>query len=247
MLLDPLVGIDRTATIAFAQRLVSAIAPAAHEVYLLGRLRSRAEALERSRIARELHDGLVQSLIASELQVAALRRRVGNSSSIGNDLARLQCMFREQVRTLRGLMEGLRPSTDSRGTTDDLRNVVDRFRLDTGIDAHFVSNGTASLSPRTNHEVLRIVQEGLINVRRHSGARHVLVRAGAEDQNYRVSIEDDGRGFPFEGRLTQDDFDVASGGPAVIMERVRALGGELSVVSTPGQGARVEVEFPLAH
>lgn len=248
LLIDPIVGIDRSATIAFAQRLVAAIAPAAHEVYLLGRLRRRAAALERSRIARELHDGLVQSLIASELRVAALRRRVADSlPSIGDDLARVQSTIRDQVRTLRELIEGSQSFDGSRGTATDLRDVVERFRVETGIDARFVSRSAVSLSPRRNHEIVRIVQEGLVNVRRHSGAQHVLVRAGTQDRRYRVSIEDDGRGFPFEGRLTQDDLDITSGGPAVMIERVRALGGELSVISTPGNGARVDVDLPLAR
>jgi signal transduction histidine kinase len=89
------------------------------------------------------------------------------------------------------------------------------------------------------------VQEGLANVRKHSGARHVLVRAAAADGRLKLSIEDDGRGFPFSGRLSQPELTAVRQGPVVIMERVRELGGEISVESRPGHGARVDVAVPL--
>ena len=90
-----------------------------------------------------------------------------------------------------------------------------------------------------------ILQEGLVNVRKHSGARHVLVRAGASNGRVRLSIEDDGCGFPFSGRLSHAELAARHQGPAVIMERVHALGGEITVESRPGHGARVDVAVPL--
>ena len=77
--------------------------------------------------------------------------------------------------------------------------------------------------------MVRILQEGLANVRKHSGARHVMVRAGARDGRFRLSIEDDGCGFPFTGRLSHVELAAGHGGPVVMMERVRELGGEPEV------------------
>jgi len=71
------------------------------------------------------------------------------------------------------------------------------------------------------------------------------VRAAARDGRLTLSIEDDGRGFPFSGRLSQAELAASHHGPAVIMERVRELGGEITVESKAGQGARVEVAVPL--
>ena len=56
-------------------------------------------------------------------------------------------------------------------------------------------------------EMLGIVQEGLVNVRKHSRARHVLVRLGSSDSQWSLTLEDDGKGFPFSGRVTQDELD----------------------------------------
>jgi two-component system, NarL family, sensor histidine kinase DegS len=93
-------------------------------------------------------------------------------------------------------------------------------------------------------EVARIVQEALVNVRKHSQARQVLVRFGATNGNWKMEIEDDGRGFPFSGRLSQRDLDSMGKGPAVIKERVRLIEGELTIESHPGQGSRLEIIVP---
>jgi signal transduction histidine kinase len=94
-----------------------------------------------------------------------------------------------------------------------------------------------------HREVALIVLESLVNVRKHSGARHVMVRFAAADEGWKLSIEDDGRGFPFAGRLSHDDLDALRQGPTVIKEHVRALNGELIVDSRPGEGARLEIAF----
>jgi signal transduction histidine kinase len=57
-------------------------------------------------------------------------------------------------------------------------------------------------------------------------------------------VDDDGRGFDFSGRLSQEELDAARKGPVIIKERVRAIGGELSIESAPGRGARLEITFP---
>ena len=93
-------------------------------------------------------------------------------------------------------------------------------------------------------ELLRIVQEGLVNVRKHSGARHALVRLGSSPSKWNLTLEDDGKGFPFSGRLTQDELDEMGKGPMIIKERVRLIAGELTVESNPGQGTRLEVSVP---
>ena len=85
-----------------------------------------------------------------------------------------------------------------------------------------------------------------MNVRKHSGARNVVVRLTADDAACQLSIDDDGRGFAFAGRFSQADLEHSRLGPWVIRERVRLLGGKVVVESDPGQGTRIEVSFPLA-
>jgi signal transduction histidine kinase len=89
------------------------------------------------------------------------------------------------------------------------------------------------------------VQEALVNARRHAEARNVLVRLDHRDRDgWRLVIEDDGRGFGFEGRLGPQELDAQRKGPLVIRERARSAGGELMIESSPGSGSRLEVRFP---
>jgi signal transduction histidine kinase len=97
---------------------------------------------------------------------------------------------------------------------------------------------------RVCRELARIVQEGLVNVRKHSAARDVLVRVSSNDSHWQLTIEDNGRGFPFSGRFSQVELDEMGKGPMVIRERVRLIEGELTIESNPSRGARLEVSVP---
>jgi signal transduction histidine kinase len=81
-------------------------------------------------------------------------------------------------------------------------------------------------------------------VRKHSRARHALVRLGSGPTQWSLTMEDDGKGFPFSGRLTQDDLDQMGKGPMIIKERVRLIAGALTIESNPGAGTRLEIKVP---
>jgi two-component system, NarL family, sensor histidine kinase DegS len=85
------------------------------------------------------------------------------------------------------------------------------------------------------------VQEGLVNVRKHSGARDALVRFSEDNSFWHLMLEDNGRGFPFTGKFSQAELEQVGKGPLVIRERVRLIDGELTIESNPGRGARLEV------
>jgi signal transduction histidine kinase len=70
------------------------------------------------------------------------------------------------------------------------------------------------------------------------------VRLAQRTDSLRLTVEDDGRGFPFSGRMSEAELAISGKGPAVIRERVRLLAGELTIESNPGQGARLEVRIP---
>jgi two-component system nitrate/nitrite sensor histidine kinase NarX len=157
--------------------------------------------------------------------------------------------LRREVLELRDLIQRMRRvSIDPNRVLQYLASTVERFQRDSGIEAHFVSEiDELSLSPRVCDELVRIVQEALVNVRKHSGARHVLVRVSVPDGYWKFEVDDDGCGFGFSGRHTHAELDVARKGPVIIKERVRAIGGRLAVESDPGRGARVEVWLPRQH
>jgi two-component system nitrate/nitrite sensor histidine kinase NarX len=121
---------------------------------------------------------------------------------------------------------------------------VDRFRRDTGISARFVSDLEEVSLPRdTCQEIVRIVQEALVNVRKHSEARHAVVRFERKNSQWKLTIDDDGRGFPFSGRRSLSDLDEAYEGPEIVKERVHAIGGDLLIDSSPGRGSHLEITF----
>ena len=247
IIMNPHLSGDMQAELRFAQAIVRQVGPSLYSVYLLRRLRTRAGAIERARVARELHDGAIQSLIAVEMQVDVLRRQsAGESARLAAELARVQHLLQQEVINLRELMQQMRPvDMGPQQFLDYLADYVDRFRRDTGIHVRFVTDlQEVTLSPRVCRELTRVVQEGLINIRKHSGARTALVRFAAEDGHWMLMIDDDGKGFDFSGRRNMADLDHIRRGPATIKERVRSIGGDLVIQSNPGEGSRLEITLP---
>jgi signal transduction histidine kinase len=246
-LFDPLLASDQQEELRFLKEIIRQVGPAVYNVYLLRRLRLRASAVERARFARELHDGAVQSLIAVEMQVDVLRRQsLGRADFLTAELVRIQSLLREEVLKLRELMQQMKSlDVDARKLMPFIEDTVERFQRETGISARFVSDlAEVDMPQKICREVAHIVQEGLVNVRKHSQARQVLVRLAVMGGDWRVTIEDDGRGFPFSGRLSHAELEALRKGPLVIKERVRLLEGELTIESTPGQGSRLEISIP---
>jgi signal transduction histidine kinase len=244
---DPKLDVRTMKLAYFLQTLVRQVGPAVFSVYLLSQLRARAGAIERARVARELHDGVIQSLIGVEMQLEVLRGQPHlRDTQAGGELTRLQGVVRNEVLNLRELMQQMRPAEFEPDTLlDHLADMVQRFGRDTGITAHFTADRKDVRLPRhVCFELVRIVQEGLVNVRKHSAAANVVVRFGAQDGFWTLEIDDDGRGFPFEGRLDQAELDARRSGPIIIKERVRAIGGQIAISSTPGRGSRLEVLLP---
>jgi signal transduction histidine kinase len=126
-----------------------------------------------------------------------------------------------------------------------LHDLVERFEHASGIATRFAGE-VPDVSPRACHEIIQIVQESLVNVHKHSGARNALVRLSEKGGHRELTVEDDGRGFDFEGRVTAEALDrTGKGPPRIIKERVRLLGGSLAIESTPGVGAKLTVTLPL--
>jgi two-component system nitrate/nitrite sensor histidine kinase NarX len=143
-------------------------------------------------------------------------------------------------------MEEMKPvELSPKQLLDYLADWVEKFQRETGITASFLSDvGELRLPPRVCQQIIRIVQEALFNVRKHSGAQAVEVRFTSQNDHWKLEIADDGHGFDFCGRLSLAELEVGHKGPRVIQERVRLIGGELAIASQPGQGARLEITLP---
>jgi signal transduction histidine kinase len=246
VLRNPKLGHNRERELRFAFNVLTQIAPALYSMYLFRRLRSRAGAVERARVARELHDTSVQSLIGIEMEVDVLRRSANGNGVVGLELKRVQELLRQEVLNLRELMQSIRAiDVGPYQFLDFAAELVERFRRDTGLEAQFVSEvSQVTLPARVCRELSRVVQEGLVNVRKHSGAHSVCVRFAAANGSWKLIIADDGKGFLFTGRQTLSELEALRRGPRVIKERVRAMGGDLILESSPGHGCKLEITVP---
>jgi signal transduction histidine kinase len=237
------------ADVRLMHRLICHATPVMYSHYLLRRLRTRVAATERLRVARELHDGVIQSLAGLELHVAALRRTREapiRAAGIDEDLANLQQLLGEEARSVRDLMHRMRPMDIPRGQAVRVfADLVARFRRESGIDAKFTADVEGvELPPATARELGRTLQEALRNVRKHSGARHVDVAFTTDNGQWKLIVANDGRPFDFTGRWTLKDLETEFRGPRVIKERVREMGGDLAIESTPRRGVKLEVTVP---
>src|SRR5918999_2582039 len=190
---------------------------------------------ERRRIARELHDIVLQDLMYAlqSLQVADRMPEVGRDEERGHQVEALK----RAVGGLREAIYELRLQSDQgQPLIRTLESIVELNRqMAPGCEFELVVDGgfPATLSGQAGLEVARIVQEALTNVRRHSGARRATVTRGKAGDEAWVEIEDDGRGFEPEGSTGM--------GLTGMRERAAALGGKLEVEGERGVGTRVRL------
>jgi len=240
--LNPRLHASREAELAFMQRFSVEVTPAIYNVYLWRRLKSKIGAMERTRIARELHDGVIQSLIALEMHMDAAKLEKSGQAE-GELLSLIQFSVRKEIQRLREVTAQLRSTEPRPGElVPFLVDLTDRFSRDTGISARVISDTEdLVLPPSVCREIAGIVREALANVRKHSGARNVLVRFNCRAGLCNLVIDDDGRGFDFSGKLSLQELDDLRKGPVIIRERVRLLKGDLTIESRPGAGSRLEI------
>ena len=232
----------------FARALFEQAATALYGAYLVRKLRTRAGAIERARVAREIHDGVLQSLISAEMRSNILRRRAEREWPAGKpEMQSLEELLRAEVLELRELMQQMRPlEVHPTQLLDHMADRVDRFRRDSGISARFAT-AAADEVPFSAHvcrELLLILQEALVNVRKHARANEVLVSFGRYENGWKLSITDDGAGFGFDGTLAGDALMQSARGPAILKERVASLGGELLIHSTINCGSQILILLP---
>jgi two-component system nitrate/nitrite sensor histidine kinase NarX len=203
---------------------------------------------ERNQLAHELHDSLAQTLASLRFQLQMLDDTVkgGDLGQARVEVDRLRNGLEEANDELRGLLAHFRAPIDRRGLLPALEDLVARFRRETGIVTFFQRECAYPELPATQEmQVLRIIQEALANIRKHSQARavRILLRCDGEG-HYHVMIEDDGVGFAegVEGETPGEHI-----GLAILQERARRLGGELTVESEAAEGTRVELNFASAR
>jgi signal transduction histidine kinase len=208
---------------------------------------TQAQENERKRIARELHDDTIQSLIALSRRLEGLA--TGEEQLPNGASARIHELWQqtgEMVRRVREFSQNLRPSVlDDLGLLPTLEELTMDMERQVGLKTEFHALGERRrLSSEVELTIFRIAQEALSNIRRHARATEVTTSVELSDTAVRLRIEDDGIGFR-PPKLT-DDLRAEDGlGLIGMHERVRLLGGNLQIESEPGAGTAVIAEVPI--
>jgi len=230
------------------ERIARHVGPAVENIFLLRHLRARAIEGERSRISRDLHDGILQTLLSIEIQLDVLRRRAAASSEqAAASLANLQQTVKNESAELRHMVTDLRPlRVQSADLVDLMRGFAERYRNESTLALDLLIDSAELHAPdRVCREIFQIYREALNNIKKHAKASHVVVKLSQDDSRLVLVVDDNGEGFSFAGRFTGDELDRLRLGPISIKERTRTVGGVLTVESNPGHGARLTIEIPL--
>ena len=234
--------------LAWFENIAAHISPALENIFLLRHLRARAIEAERSRIARDLHDGILQTLLSIEIQLDVMRRRLPAAPDQAvSSLASLQQTVRNEGAELRQTVTDLRPlRVQSADLVDLMRGFAERYRNECTVALDLLIDSAQLRAPdRVCREIFQIYREALNNIKKHAKASHVVVKLSQDDSRLVLVVDDNGEGFSFAGRFTGDELDRLRLGPISIKERARTVGGVLTVESNPGHGARLTIEVPL--
>jgi two-component system CheB/CheR fusion protein len=202
-----------------------------------------AQEEERRRISRELHDDIGQRMAALSIQVEVLQQVFNTTpDEVQRKLSELRNQLEVLSEDLRRTAHDLHPFLLTHlGLEPALRAYCQEFSGLRPIRVRFVARGLPeAISPEAALCAYRVVQEALGNAARHSGAKRAIVTASGRGGALHVAIRDNGRGF---------DLDEAQGkglGLVSMEERVRRVGGTLSITSAPGEGTRAEIQIPCS-
>lgn len=199
---------------------------------------------ERTMLSHELHDSVAQTIASLRYRVRAMDELLPTDTSdkVRGELLQIRNTLDEAHTELRELMVHYRAPMDERGLLPAIEELIERFRRETGITLFVQKDcGGSNLPAILEMQVLRIIQEALANVRKHSKAQTVRILMRCTDgESYRVLIEDDGVGFASPPNKGHPGEHVGLG---IMQERAQRLGGTLTIESEPHEGTRIELNF----
>jgi len=204
---------------------------------------------ERIQLARNLHDGLLQSLTAIGLKLEDLRDELAEDShSAEKHVVALQRLIVAEQRYLRYFIGHLKPTGAERPLSLEVRLqlLIERVELEwsVSVELEWIDGGEPELPDALADEVYYIVSEAVVNAARHSSASVIRVELGLRQDQLLILVSDNGTGFPFRGRYEDRALDTEGWGPTVLRERVNALSGRLTIDSSE-RGSSLEITLPF--
>ncbi len=223
-------------------RLFSQVRAGQARLQTLSRRLVEIQEAERRSIARELHDEVGQILTGLNLLLEMSTRLPTEAARL--NLQEAQSLVHDLMSRVREMSLDLRPTMlDDLGLFPALLWHFERYQSQTQIEVHFFQRGVAErrFAPEVETAAYRIIQEALTNVARYAHVTEVTVRLWAQTDTLTIQVEDEGAGFVPEQVLATN----TSSGLTSIQERATLLGGQVEIISAPGQGTRITAELPL--
>jgi len=227
-------------------RMMSAIAAQAalmienHQLYL--QAENHAALAERARLAREIHDGLAQTLAFLQLRIAQINKWLerGEVERAVNALQEIEALIDEAYLDAREAIDDLSWKPGNESLASVFRKVCDDFQSSSGVTVIVTDPPEIEMPVSAQIQLLRIVQEALGNIRKHSQAEHAQVNWVSDSNWLTLNISDDGCGFAPESVPP-----IAHHGLRIMRERAELLDADLQVISRPGEGTQVIVRMPV--
>jgi signal transduction histidine kinase len=201
----------------------------------------RAQEAERARIAGDIHDDTLQTVLAAGLQLETLEHRLSDPVDLETvDVARVS--INEAATRLRNMLFEIRPrELDTQGLEAVLRSDMEQWTAAEGVSYEIETQAVREIPSEVRTLLYRAAQEALINSRKHARAQMIRVLIGERDRGFFIRVHDDGIGFePGQAiNFRPDHF-----GLSALRERLEHAGGSLRIESDPGNGATMEMWAP---
>ena len=239
--------------LVLAEVVVGQLAASMNLFYLLQRLQQVAATETRIHLARDLHDGVLQSLGATGLQLqGAIELFKSDPVEAKEQLRRIQDLIVQEQRNVRSYIEELKLTSQGPSQTDITlgqlleqlgKTMEQQWKLQVELD---IDGPQEQVSASLRREIYHIVREGLVNAARHAQASKAHVGLGVDEGRVRIVVSDNGHGFHFRGVYDQAALTTLGAGPHMLMSRVNALGGSLSIQSADS-GSSLQITLPLSR
>ena len=224
--------------------LITASVPYRINLNIRRRIEREAIIEERRRIAREIHDGVAQSLSYLNLKTKSATDSVSSQDTVQaiTELNSIREVVQDTYEDIRESIDQLSTEIRSVSLLTALRNYIREFGSNNGINTKFdAPKAFTRLSPVAELQLLRITQEALTNVRRHAVASEIVVKLENTNAAVEMTIRDNGQGFNLSDL---EKFPPGYHGLNIIRERAEGLGGSVNISTAPGEGTEIRISLP---
>jgi two-component system nitrate/nitrite sensor histidine kinase NarX len=226
---------------AMLQTIASQVALVVQQVNSISELEYKTMMDERTRLAREIHDGLAQTLGFLKLKMAQMRNYLenGDYARLGQTIPTCYETLSDAYQDARQAIDGLRISATSEGLTGWIRQTIEEFQDYSGIEVNLCEPDLdLDLPPEVSAQLIRIVQEALSNIRKHAQASCVDVSCHKIGGDLLLEIHDNGQGFSPE-----DVRGPSQHGLRGMRERSELIGADFQVMSRPQEGTTISIRL----